>query len=293
MDVVLESPPASPGFPADGTGPDGARFEVPPQGIDCALYLGDQRFRVTESGPFARLYAGWEFCAARIGSAEHARETVLGAVRQGAPVTLVTPPTRTPHLGFVLAAIEAFARQEPVGEVVVNDWGILRETRRLFPDLVLILGRLLFRMHRDPDSPLLRDATARGPSGGLTQLDSPAFLRMVRDLGIRRVEADLVRPGFPLPPGWGGPQIAVHSPFRYLSQTFSCRAAGLLRAGPPMPIDGCRRECDDLTVLVERKRGPIREIHVGNAVFLRNPGPLDLEPGRGVDRLVVRRQPLL
>lgn len=284
LDVVLESPESN---PREAVAPAGAA--VP--GIERALYVGDRPFRVVATGPFDRVHAGWEFCAVRIGSEERARETVRAAVRQGAPVTLVTPPTRNLHLGAVMAAVDEFARLAPDGELVVNDWGVLHEARRAFPSLACTLGRMLFRMHRDPESPLLGRAAAGGSTAGLLPLDSPAFLRLVADFGISRVEADAVLPVLPVPPDRAGlPAVSLHAPYRYLGHTFSCRAAGLQRSGPPMPIDRCERECDGLEVRVRRGRGREPEIQVGNAVFLEGPSPV-LPAGSGVDRLVVRRHP--
>ena len=131
-------------------------------------------------------------------------------------------------------------------------------------------------------------------SGGLTQLGSPAFQWVLQEYAIRRVEADAVLPEFPFPEGCAGlPAMSLHVPFRYLTQTFSCRAAGLNRPGTALPIDHCQRECDGRMARVDRRGGKLRELHVGNAVFLRDDGFPSIAPGSPIDRLVLRRLPLL
>lgn len=187
-------------------------------------------------------------------------------------------------------------------EVVMNDWGVIRYTRRNFPRIVPVLGRLMSRMMKEVRiKGFLKPGKA--PPGALSVLrdcgySNSDYNELLADNGIGRVELDIPPQGLGVEPAYGV-KMSVHIPFAYVCTGRSCMP-GSLNLRPQQkftPFTACRTECMRWTLrLRQRHRPPSAEeqilIQKGNTVYYLEELSLIEDvltgyEGNGIDRVVV------
>ncbi len=253
--------------------------------------------------PFSRIYYGTEFCEHLIPGPERLRR-ILGAVRGlgSLEVSLLTPYVTDRGLERLRPLLATAAAETPGAEVVVNDWGVLRMSRREFPELTPVLGRLMNKMMRDPRA---APFYAEGPEDGFLALAQssatlPLYRRFLRGLGVRRIELDSLYQGIELDLKRSGLRSTIYLPFGYVASGRICLSGSLhLPREDKFRFDlPCRHECQDYAVELKNSRSPYLEsrdlslFQRGNTVFYPQEGKyLDQALGSldriGIDRVVL------
>ncbi|HEY0941780.1 MAG TPA: hypothetical protein VGE08_16890 [Steroidobacter sp.] len=239
------------------------------------------------------LYVGSELCEELLPSRRTVRTAIDCATGRGLQIALLTPissPGAIRQLADLLPLL-------PDGtEVIVNDWGVAYFAREHFPALVLVAGRLLCKMIRDPRLP----GTEWAPHCAHS-LDSEHLQRTFRLAGFRRLEIDV--PPFataesfsrlPLPAG-------VHVPFAVVAKGRMCRIGSMSRQGPERFAPGrrCRKECLHVSATMTRPAAvdSYRTVQLGNTIMSQHSrGMLDavataVADGR-ITRLIAPVEPL-
>jgi len=192
---------------------------------------------------FTRVAYGTEFCENLLPSRESLR-AILGASRA---VTLLTPYVSDRGI----AALRDLFAVLGQGEVVFNDWGVLRVLRTEFPHLTPIQGRLLNKSLRDPRVTSIYAETApSAPESSLrvlqrSNLDDASYVALLARYNVRAVEMDNLPQGADTSFAANGVQVAMYVPFGFISTARVCMAAALHYRGPEkfQPGAPCRHEC--------------------------------------------------
>lgn len=238
----------------------------------------------------AGLHLGSETCARLLPSNETLRQVLDVAVSSGWPFALVTP-AMVPEAA--LARVQSLLGLLPDGtEVVANDWGVVRLLARRHPRLEPVLGRMLCGLRPDPRVPsIARDIM--GPDGAtalLADLAGPpvareSAVRLLLDLGVRRIELNPVAQGLPPEPP-RGLRVTLHQPFAIVSATRYCPQQRLAMPRPPLLVRSCTQEC--------RTRAPVRLAHEQfpvplyvSANALLAPAEPPADPPDWIDRIVI------
>ena len=260
--------------------------------MEHSLFVTDpEDLRLFDRSHFDRVYLGAESCHWLTPSPALVRGVVELCGAEGATFSLVIPVLPPAGLPRARALLDSL----PVGaEVVLNDWGLLRDVRDR--GLVPVLGRLLIKVKRDPritpadleDAELARYLRS-------SNLDESAFLAFLAECGISRVELDNV------PQGWGlklpsTMRSSLYYPWVYASTTWRC--ASLLGGAAARETGRCRSQCACLTIQAVTRRGDPAEGDAGRRYWCRG-GQLyfrnDVQPGDtdgwNVDRLVFMPNP--
>jgi hypothetical protein len=226
------------------------------QALEVALHVPDARrlaaaggtSDVAGLGPIGRLYFGVAFCQHLLPSPADVGLARAFAAQRGWAFSLLLPYVTDRFLPAIDSLLDAL---RPGDEAIVEDWGVLRRARGR--GLVLVLGRGLNRMMRDPRVPDVGPEHLRGDrlpdSWRSTSGASSAFARVIAALGVSRLETDWPLQGLePLPPA--APRTALHLPFGMIATGRLCLMSAL---GKPPSVRftaplACDAPCRDYTV---------------------------------------------
>lgn len=101
---------------------------------------------------FKRIYFGDIFCQNLIPEKQKLLEVYKTVCDNNIKFTLNTPYVTDEALKKILTNIETLYKYNNNFEVVFNDWGIFYEIKKNFPNIKLILGRLLTKQRTDPNA---------------------------------------------------------------------------------------------------------------------------------------------
>ncbi len=99
----------------------------------------------------SRIYFGDAFCQNLIPNKNLLLETYKKVIDAGKKFTFNTPFLNDDNISKELKNIECLCNYNKNFEIVVNDYGLFFEIRRVFPDIKLNLGRLLTKQKTDPN----------------------------------------------------------------------------------------------------------------------------------------------
>ncbi len=213
-----------------------------------------------------RIHLGNEFCERLLPTPIQLRTALQQVEQLEVEISLLTPLLTDSGINRLQPLLELL----PDGtEVVVNDWGTLRLLRSHYPTLIPLLGRLLYKMIKDP----------RLPSAQWTQLHphsgrSKPFHQLLARFGIDAIEMDL--PPFTQPEQFqvGDLGLSVHLPYAYVVKGRMCRIGSLSLADKDKFVAGhaCRKECLDYVTPLARPEQSSQELagfQRGNTQFYR------------------------
>lgn len=97
------------------------------------------------------VYFGEPFCQNLMPSRDQINEAYNIVKDNGKSFVLNTPFVTDGFLSKVLNNIEFLSKQKEDNSIVFNDWGLFYEIKKRFPNINLILGRLLTKQRTDPN----------------------------------------------------------------------------------------------------------------------------------------------
>jgi len=207
--------------------------------------------RLLDSLKLERVYLGAEFCWHRMPGARTLLKYADAVIDNGLALAFQTPVVYMESFGLMeklLAGIERLARRKGKKiEVVVNDWGLLWLVRERFGRLEPVLGRVLFKIKKDPRFVLSRDKNFSKVLGSLRRSSASAsiYRKFLSSWGIRRVECDLPEQGLNMDFRKAGLEASVHLPYTYVTSGRRCLASAM--AAPlwekGLLVRDCRQEC--------------------------------------------------
>jgi glycosyltransferase involved in cell wall biosynthesis len=239
---------------------------------------------------YSRVYFGTEFCQKLI-PARQSVEYLLNCTKKiKVAFTFVTPFVTDKGLERLRDIFLLLKKEQDLIEVVVNDWGVLRLINQEFRQLKPVLGRLMFRLKRDPRIPTLINETQKSvrfkdASGNTvvvlpkripealkeayckTNIDFDEVSEFLLSNRINRVEVDNLLQGLSLdlPKKISG---SVYFPFGYLTVTRYCPVS--VNSHGKTRIGKCNRECQKYFWKMRSSCIPKILYRKGNAQFYKN-----------------------
>jgi hypothetical protein len=258
--------------------------------VTRAMYVTRPDLLARHDPSYTLLYFGNEVCERLLPTARELDAALRFAGEHRIAFTLVTPYVTDAGLAKVADLLKRLARVDPQGEVVFNDWGVLRLLRATFPTLRPLLGRLLTKMKRGPR--LVHTLGVGSPETSeylrSCSLETPHYQKFLQASGVMRVELDNVLQGIDLNLKGSELRASLYWPYAFVTTTRLCLAAGC--NDPAMAEEvgvlNCRRECRHYTFMLHHPVMPTPLHAKGNSKFVRNdelPGDL---VARGIDRIV-------
>ena len=276
-------------------------------GIQHALSITDAGEARDPLPSVRRLYFGHEFCEKLLPDARDLARVADFCQAKGLRLTLVTPPVTQPGLARVGELLDWLEAHQAADEVVINDYGVLHLLRRRHPRLEPVLGRLMSKQQRDPrimrllagagaprpvDGRLVLDVALPDEAAALyraTPLSAVRTQRLLRALGVRRVELDNPLHGFDYEGGDDGAAASLYVPFGVVATSRRCTADPRRIARPFTDrLTTCVRDCRPTAFELSAEHIAAPLYRRGNTLFFRNEAvPDDAElTRRHVDRVV-------
>ncbi len=244
-----------------------------------------------------RVYAGDEFCAARMPPLPALQRLAEAARRRGLSLSLLTPVMTDEDLDNAAPLFRYLEKNHPGTEVVCNDWGVMAHLAGHCPGLSLAAGRLLDRGFKDPrrkgpSAAPEEDESPADPLLNRSTFDAPLVRGRLSAMGIRRLEQDLLPYQTDAAVHRDGLERSVYFPLGYVTSGRICWTANW--DSPPhrrFTLRGrCSRPCDATVTELEDESFAFRLFQSGNTVFYLYPthrlARLLAEAARNGERLV-------
>ena len=222
-------------------GPDGEGIAGLPDGVGAAM--------------------GSEYCVHLLPSPRELAEALSSASSRRVPVVFLTPYFRDAELKRTLPLFRAIPQGSDV-DVAVNDWGLLRTLRGLFPWMTLSLGRLLSGQKQCPRIGVSRRLTEEGREWHREGVYSSVRARkyLSAECGVTGYHLDDLPSGEKFSgEALDGTRIYVHSPWAIVTVSDACPWIGGRSSGE---ITACAGPCRGAAVV-------LRESSMGADLHLR------------------------
>ena len=176
-----------------------------------------------------RIYVGDEFCPTRLPDPPELSRFCESADRKNLPLTLLTPVLTDQGIEHCSPLFDRLNQWNPEAEVVVNDIGVLFFLKKNYPEFQLSMGRLFNKGFKDPRLKIRDLPSSKGMESILNDcsFDHQNFQALAENLGVHRLEQDLMPyadPGFT---SLSRLKTTVYFPFGYVTTGRVCFTAGL------------------------------------------------------------------
>lgn len=243
-----------------------------------------------------RIYFGDSFCQNLIPKKQILLETYKTICDNNIEFTLNTPYVTDDSLKEVLINIETVYKYNETFEVVFNDWGVFFEIKQRFPNLNLVLGRLLTKQRTDPNAlkiitnrqEQIKDIVPKKISKSLYEhfqgsvINDEVFQKYLIENNIKRVEIEYLVWDMKLRlPNYI--KASIYYPYAHITTTRNC---GILN----MTYTKCNKMCRDIKIeYPSDEQHPFSYTVVGNTVYynLENIMTEDkIKKYRNIDRVI-------
>ncbi len=262
--------------------------------MERALFIAKTQNLRYFTAPLERLYFGTEFCERLTPSPGDLQQVTEFVRERRIGFSLVTPYVTGAGLKGWQKSIEMVARELPGSEVIFNDWGLYRLTRKLSASLEPVLGRLLTKIKRGPR---LMNVIDRLPPDAKsyfqsTNLTVPGYRAFLKERGITRAELDYPLQDLELGNIGSEMHLSLYIPFAYVTTTRFCLTAScdVPEMKGMIGIFPCKKECQKYTFTLDNPVMTTTLIRKGNTIFYKNekiPSGDELRQ-KQVDRLVIQ-----
>lgn len=243
-----------------------------------------------------RIYFGDSFCQNLIPKKRVLLETYKTICDNDINFTLNTPYVTDDYLKEVLINIETIYKHNETFEVVFNDWGVFYELKQRFPNLKLVLGRLLTKQRTDPNAlkiitnkqEQIKDIVPKKVSKSLYEhfqgsvINDKVFQKYLMGNNIKRVEIEYLvwNMKLQLP---NNIKAGIYYPYAHITTTRNC---GILN----MTYTKCNKMCRDIKIeYPSDEQHPFSYTVIGNTVYynLENIMTEDkIKKYRNIDRVI-------
>ena len=248
---------------------------------------------------YKHIYLGSEFCEKRLFTLKDLKNIVARKNKQ--KITLIFPYLTQAYLDKVKDMCEFIDENNDIFcEIVFNDWGLFYFTRKNYPNIKLVLGRLLTKQKTDPvayytvfskqiissskNNIFIPKQISQETKEYFAQIliNSKIFHKFMIKNNIVRVEIDNVNWSMKikLPKQI---KASIYYPYVKITTTRHC---GLLNM---LSKDKCRKQCEKNNIKLNKYRVDYNYIIKGNTVNYKNTiiaGDRELEENC-IDRIVI------
>lgn len=246
---------------------------------------------------FSRIYFGDAFCQNLIPDKEILIDAYKKISDNNIGFTLNTPYVTDEALKKVLTNIETLCKYNETFEVVFNDWGVFYEIKQRFPNLNLVLGRLLTKQRTDPNALKIITNSQEENNGIIPKkvpqslyehfqgsvINDSAFQDYLLASNIKRVEIEYLVWDMKLQLQ-NNIKATVYYPYAHITTTRNC---GILN----MTYTKCNKMCRDVKIEYSSDlEHPFPYIAIGNTIYysLENIMTKDsLRKYENIDRVVI------
>ncbi|MBA7527206.1 hypothetical protein ES705_19381 [subsurface metagenome] len=262
----------------------------------------DRYYGLQYDGNVEGIYYGQETCENLIPSLKHLEQAVEYCSQNKYIFTLATPYVGPKGMERLKKLFDYLHSNAPDCEVVVNDFGVLHLLNTQYPNIKVILGRLLIKLKRDPRfslsgfdianvgiKNLKKVETNQNEALKGTSLELPVYQKFLRSKGVERLCLDTLSQGMDQKTfkKWGFP-VDLMWPWTYITSSRSCSIAAHTQPGKEYhPTDEpCHYQCKKYEFTFRSDKKMLPSFFRGNAVWL-NTKSLHKEYFQlGFDRLV-------
>lgn len=282
-------------FPDVQLDTEGEQFSFCPE-----LWVKRLYFKVKNLGEVTRIYFGNEFCQRLIPTLDQVKKAFAISEQKGLKFTLVTTYVTDEGLDKTFPLLEYLngLNRDDI-EVVVNDPGIMDAVTE-YKNLAPVLGRL-----KDPMKRMARFVHQMPPltshqkeALSSTNISIDVYQRFLLDMGIHRVEFDLVPQGIDINFNTLPIRASFYYPWTYITTGRICEMGSLeLEDKDKFTLyNSCHRECQKYysSWSTEWPGASNKIFSFGNTVFMLCEAPegvLKKYINQGFDRIVY--QPVL
>ena len=250
----------------------------------------------------SRVYLGNEFCERLLPTPGQLTDAFAHAKELDVDISLLTPLLTDSGIKRLRLLLDMLPAET---EVIVNDWGTLRLIKKDYLSLKPLLGRLLYKMIKDPRLPSAQWTRLHPHSG-----QSKPFHHLLDRFGIDHIEMDV--PPFTQSDQFnvGELDLSVHLPFGYVVKGRMCRIGSLNQDDPNKFVVGhaCQKECLDYVTLLERPNQSLAEqknlkqkelqhesakdllgFQRGNTQFYRYSQPMEVKISEAIQQGLIKR----
>jgi hypothetical protein len=222
--------------------------------------------------PFSRAYLGDEFCSNRLPKLEELGALLRICKEWGKGITFLTPPLTDDELERHASLFDRLQESDLDAEVVFNDWGILMFLKERYPAFELSAGRLLNKGFKDPR---LLDAAGFSSSSieaasllGASSFDQRQIQDRLLELGVTRIERDLLPYAEGPPAAIPGLETSIYFPFGYLATGRVCWMSGFSQGATErfVPLKECPRPCGGAPLRIKSDSFSTPVIQSGNTL---------------------------
>jgi len=222
---------------------------------------------------FDRIYVGDEFCFHRLPRLTELKALLQLARENGMAVTLLTPVLTDDEMRRISPLLDCLHECHGAAEVVFNDWGVLHFLKERYPDFSLAAGRLLNKGFKDPRlpagnnlSPVPAETEALLNSGSF---DHAELQEKMVELGVIRMERDMLPYGKPPPLAASALKTSVYFPFGYVTTGRICWMATFSQPTKQkfVPMKECARPCERGALRLDADGFSFPMIQGGNTVY--------------------------
>ncbi|OQA91560.1 MAG: hypothetical protein BWY26_00887 [Elusimicrobia bacterium ADurb.Bin231] len=277
-------------FPELDLGSEGEQFSYCPE-----LWVKRLFSNIKDLGSITRVYFGNEFCQRLIPSLEELKEARKIISEKKLAFTLVTPYVTDSGLEKIEPLLVYLSGLKETGmEVVINDPGVLDMVLE-YKNLIPVMGRLkdpMKRMarfvHQLPQlSPSQKDALSS------TNISIEAYQKYLLDLGVERVEYDLVPQGISINFNTLPFRASFYYPWTYITTGRICEMGSLHQKDEDKftLYNPCGKECQKYYAswLTEWPGSSNKIFAFGNTIFMLCEAPPDVLKRyitQGFDRII-------
>ena len=224
------------------------------------------------------IYLGSEFCEKKLFTIKDLKTIVTRKNQQ--KITLVFPYLTQIYLDKVKKMLDVIDKNNNIFcEIVFNDWGLFYFIRKNYPDIKLVLGRLLTKQKSDPFAyyTVFSKQTISSSRNNIfvpkqisqetkeyfsqTLINSKIFQKFMIENNIVRVELDNVnwKMNIKLPKQI---KASIYYPYVKITTTRHC---GLLNMS-----DKCKKQCEKYSIKLNKYRVDYNYVIKGNSVNYKN-----------------------
>lgn len=264
----------------------GRKMNIGPESEQIKIYLRACSFAEAEnigSELYEGLNLGAEFCDRRLPLPDEMKRASNLCKTLKKNLSIVTPVIREGAFERTCAWLEGVAKEAANAECVFNDWGLMLWMKDKKLPLRPIAGRLLGRQRRGPRSVSMTYSATPEEASCIrgSAWDDPEVIDLLTEMGVHRVELDMLLQGTRRPALPSGMSLSLCGPWLPVTLAPACPWSNNPLACPNTCLKYPKVEAIN-------KNDPYPLWSRGNATFV-NYGPMpgaSLAVSAGADRII-------